>query len=196
MMRPGYSVCGKYLKLGKDTLNNRWVFTNTSHHFKIFYLASKEGSSAAKRQRVAKCARETTMFDAGMVAAVRMPGGNSPTKGSPIKGVTKHFSLSLNTEDLIFASHFYVYGRQRISKQTFDGKYFKDALCGSNKNRPLLTPQMLEKYVQTAFSIFVIFLKYFLNKKLIQAMGNAFARALHNGVMVGIHNSYKAWVLI
>ena len=156
-------------------------------HFKTFHPASKEGSSAAKRQRVAESARETTMFDAGMMAAARMPGGTSPTKG-----VAKHFSLSPNTEDLTFAARFYVYGRQRISKQTFTDEYFKDALRGSNKNRPLLTPKMLEKYVQAEFSIFVIFLKHFVNKKLIQTMGNPFAQAVHDGVTLGDHNGYES----
>ena len=51
---------------------------------------------------------------------------------------------------------------------------------------------MLEKYVQAEFSTFVIFLKYFVNKKLIQTMGNAFVQALHDGVALGNHNGYKS----
>lgn len=89
-------------------------------------------------------------------------------------------------------TRYYVYGNQRIFTRSFDDSYFRDALRGSNKSRALLTSGMLEKYVRAEFVVFIIFLRFLFNKKLIQAFGNAFAQGIHDGVTLGDHKGYES----
>ena len=85
-----------------------------------------------------------------------------------------------------------VYGRQRISKQSFDDDYFKDGLRGSNKSRKMLTQRQLEKYVGAEFAIFVMFLKFFAGQKMILSLGNSFAQRLNDSVTLGNHKGHES----
>ena len=136
------------------------------------------------------------MFEAGRATGlpnIKNEPGVSPKKpGSKQSFVKDHYQLAPAIQDLTSAAHFYVYGKQRISKSTFDDVYFREAMQGSNKSRPLLTSRMLETYVRAEFAIFVIFVKFLVTKKLIQLLCNPFAHALHDGVTLGDHKGYES----
>ena len=174
--------CGHVFKCGYDKKNTRWVSSLVSAHMKDWHPETISGAAAVRRANVKAETRANVMFEAGMNNASSLRDGVSTTV----------FKMSSETEDLTSAARYYVYGRQRISKQSFEDPYFREALCGSRKERRFLTKRMLEEYVSAEFSIFILFLKFILNKKAMQSMGNPFAQGIHDGVTLGDHKGYES----
>ena len=170
--------CGAFIKSGYDKKNGRWVSTNSSTHMKIFHPTSIPGSKAEKRKKLSEEKKVDQMFKAGMI-------------GRKTSGIIR-YTVSGEVEDLTSVARLYVFGRQRISKSTFDDPYFQTALRGSNKSRKMLTRYQLEKYVRAEFVIFIIFTTYVCKKKKIQSKGNPFAQGLHDGVTLGNHKGYES----
>ena len=163
-VKPGYTICGKLIKCGYNSILKRWVSTRFTKHAVDCHPASGIGVSTAKRQKTSSNIKEEQMFQAGL--STPEPNPRADAKWSPkadansekYRSVGEHFKLPSKVEDLTSAARYYVYGRQRISKQTFDDPFFQAALQGSNKSRPLLTREMLEKYVKAEFALFEVFI--------------------------------------
>lgn len=197
----GSVICGKLLRLGYNNIQSRWVSTRYTEHCSRYHPKHRTGADCLKREQDRNDEKLCAMFEAGranQVPDVKIEPGVPPLKVSPKKPGSKqsfvkdHYQLAPDIQDLTSAARFYVYGRQRISKSTFDDSYFREAMQGSNKSRPLLTSRMLETYVRAEFAIFVLFLKFLVNKKLIQSLGNPFSQALHDGVTLGNHKGYES----
>ena len=185
----GLPFCGMLLSCGYNKINRRWVSTKSCSHMKRYHPESEEGMKSAKRIKLLETTKEDNMFQAGMnAAAASRPSPPNRHQAS----IAPHYQLSPDVVDLTASARFYVYGRQRISKATFDDSYFKDAMMGSNKNRSMLSKDQLEQYVRAEFSLFIVFLKFIVKKKLAQTMGNAFAQGLHDGVTLGNHKGYES----
>ena len=101
------------------------------------------------------------------------------------------FTLTKEQAELSSQAAWYVYATMHVSKQAFDDKYWK-GMMNTAGAKCLINRQQLRKWVRAEFSVFKLFLRYMIERKCMQAQGNAYAQFLHDGGTLASHRKYQA----
>ena len=121
------------------------------------------------------------MFASGMNAERQMDGDLAK------------YILTKEEKALTSQARWYIYSHMRISKQEFESEEFREMLRGQSDGPGIfLTKRQLIEWIGAEFRIFLTFLKYAVRTKHVQAKGNAFGQALHDGGTLKSHQKYQA----
>ena len=91
----------------------------------------------------------------------------------------------------------YIYSSMKVSKSEFDSIWFKNMLkeVGDGEKTAIMTQTLMKQYIASEWAVFIIFLKMIINLKFEEALGNAFAQALHDGGTLDNKKKYQALAL-
>jgi len=155
--------CWKLLHVGKDK-QGRWVSSNVAIHARV----CSEGDERGKELREGDAARQDdkteAMFQAGGGAASASgkdrAAGASGSSGAGSSRST--FEVDKCARALAMQARFYVYGRQRISKASFDDPAWRDALTsayqygGGSGEMASLTKKGLSAWVNAEYDVYKV----------------------------------------
>jgi hypothetical protein len=198
------SVCNHLFKLSKDKRKSKssWITSKATHHLARCHSTLEYGKVYTAKDSSAAGKKISTMFS------------HSHGRG-PRKAAHNFDNYVANTTDTCKSSMavWYVYGNQRISKRTFEDKYFREMMeschfsgaatverIGSHPppkptKAPILTAKILKSWVRAEFDIFLIFLKFMMNLKYNHSRGNKFGQCLHDGGTLDNGKKYQAMSL-
>ena len=165
-------VCRRLVRCNKNKHTENWVSTNAHNHVVAFKCMDSVASKAEKKT-YAKQQRIAFMMD-------------ESNKADLVQGPCTYGSLSPATYALTQAARWYIYGRQKISAQTFDDPPFRRMLQayyqagGGHGSAPMLARKGLIHYVEAEFACLLAYMKYFADMMEEFTEGNAWAQALHD----------------
>lgn len=160
--------CWQLLHVGRDK-DGRWVSSNVATHARV---CSEGDNKRGKELREGDAARQDdkteAMFQAGGGAA--SASGNDRAAGasgsSGAGSARSAFEIDTRARALAMQARFYVYGRQRISKASFDDPAWRDALTsayqhgGGSGEMASLTEHGLSAWVNAEYDVYQVHAVY------------------------------------
>ena len=134
------------------------------------------------------------MFDnATLSAAPAAVGAGGGGGGAAIQPPPSLFAVSDRQRAFSAQARWVVYSRQLISFAAFDDEYFKDMLRAvGGAGAAILTKELLKKYIEAEFAIFLICLKLICTLKMVQSHGTPSVQAVHDGATAANKKKYQA----
>ena len=134
------------------------------------------------------------MFDnATLSAAHAAVGAGGGGGGAAIQPPPSLFAVSDRQRAFSAQARWVVYSRQHISFAAFDDEYFKDMLRAvGGAGAAILTKELLKKYIEAEFAIFLICLKLICTLKMVQSHGTPSVQAVHDGATAANKKKYQA----
>ena len=134
------------------------------------------------------------MFDkATLSAAPAAVGAGGGGGGAAIQPPPSLFAVSDRQRAFSAQARWVVYSRQLISFAAFDDEYFKDMLRAvGGAGAAILTKELLKKYIEAEFAIFLICLKLICTLKMVQSHGTPSVQAIHDGGTAANKKKYQA----
>ena len=179
-------LCWEKLKLGYDTKASSWKTTMGLKHLRDTHeLGDKNAAEVkAKTSSDARSAHKVQgMFAAGASSA-----------GASASSACATFGISPREHALTKAARYYIYGRGRVSKETFNDPEFKNMLKGyyvaaggRPDDCPFLTTKMLVEYVRAEFHCFIVMVREFSRMQFEYSLGNPWAQLIHDAATLANH---------
>jgi hypothetical protein len=173
--------CKELLKLYKSK-NSSWQTSVGITHLETCPVFAK----LKMKSQAVQTRKDAEMHKKQKIQSVLVQTG-SPLLGMKSPPVTGGFAISRIDAALACQARFYIYGRQRVSKNTFDDPAFIDILVssfvaggGEAKNAPRLNIKALKLWLDEEFKIFRCFVKMMCHDMLDFTEGNAFAQCLND----------------
>jgi hypothetical protein len=186
--------CNTQLKLYKS--QSSWQTTAGLNHLANCpeFAKSENESKAVKTSKASKIAKKE------MRQSVLMESGSQSLdiKGQP--PVIGGFVVNRIDSALGLQARFYIYGRQRVSKRTFEDPAFIEMLAGifvagggESKKFPKLSLKALKLWIVEEFEIFKGYMKMTCKDMLAFTEGNAFAQCLNDACTLA--NKHKCMAI-
>ena len=168
----------------------------------MFKLASRQSPSPTRPLFVRRCFLQDerlsqharTMFPEATPSATPAPaaaGGGGG--GAAFRLPTSPFVVSDRQRAFSAQARWVVYSRQHISFAAFDDDYFKDMLRAvGGGGAAILTKEMLKKYIEAEFAIFLVCLNLICKLKMAQSHGTPSVQAIHDGATAANKKKYQA----
>ena len=197
------SALGKeYLKTAKDAEVNTRGGTCLQRPL-MSKLASRQKPSPRRPLFVRRCFLQDerlsqharSMFPeatpSAAPASARGSGGGGGG-GAAFRLPTSPFILSDRQRAYSAQARWFVYSRQHISFAAFDDEYFKDMMRAvGGAGAAILTKEMLKKYIEAEFAIFLICLNLICTLKMAQSYGTPSVQAIHDGATAANKKKYQ-----
>ena len=192
--------CWKLLRLTRDDKQGLWLTTRAVMHDRQCH--SRESASALKslaRTHTAAAAKQAVMFYSSAALPSTSTGRPLPMRmhsGTPVPALA--YSVSKRDAALGAQARSYVYGRGRISKESFDDPVMRardQAMYeagGGTGTAPFITKQGLAAWVRAEYSIFIVFMKFITKINLEYSEGNRFGQGLQDCVTLASTKKHSA----
>ena len=179
--------CNSLLKLYKT--GSTWSTTAGNSHLQScgeYIKATAEGN--AKCEAVEKSMNRKLKKQEKVQTLLFQPHSSSSVKsGSSV--VVGGFTSKLRNDALAGQCRWYIYSGQRVSKRTFEDRYWLEMMsllyksgggkaCGNDF--PRLTVKQLKFWLQAEYENFKKFLKYSVKEMVVFTEGNPFAQCIHD----------------
>eukprot|EP00171_Calliarthron_tuberculosum_P008665 IDg8665t1 len=174
----GFS-CWKLLRCMKNSKGS-YNTTEPLSHFRLDHPSSTIGSEHCRKAKRKRDERDDALMSAGLVERIDGQGkiGNFMKLGSFAGKMERALALS---------ARYYIYGKGRVSKSTFDDEAFREMLegyyaAGGGKGKVrYLTRRGLLYWLRGEFAQFKMYFKHAIVEVSEAALGNKFGQGLHDG---------------
>ena len=175
--------CCRLINMGYDSKQNCWQTGKGLKHDKQYH---------AHESKALNVVEQRTTVKAGEMINVMMSSCAGPHQ----------MVVSARDSALAASARSYIYGRGRISKETFDDPAHRDRdqamfRAGVGKGQaPLLHRKKLVEWVRAEYSVFLILLQFMITRCLEYSKGNAFAQGINDCCTLKNHVKHCAMGIV